>query len=472
MTLVRPKTQDIVIVGATGDLARRKLLPAMYNLFRAGLLPDSCSLIGFARTPGDDETFRALARESIIANSRTGLQAEVWQEFARLLTYIHTGAGGGYEELAGRCTEPSRTFYLAIPPEAVPEVVASLGKHGLAKGARIVIEKPFGTDLASARELNQLLHEVFDEAHIFRIDHYLGKETVQNILVFRFLNAVFEQVWTREMIDHIQITVAESIGVEGRGAFYEQTGALRDIVQNHLLQMLALLTMEPPASFSAEDIREEKAKLLRAIRPAEPSAAVRGQYTAGVVDGEKVPGYRGETGVYRDSATETFAALRVYIDNWRWAGVPIYLRAGKRMPFRATELNIGFKEAPIPYIAGLGDGLPQSSYLAHRIQPDEKITFQFLAKVPGPQMVAKPVTRSFSYDESFMVEPEEAYERLLHDVLHGDQSLFVREDAVEQAWSIVQPVIDAPPETCFYPAGTWGPDEAKALISPNQWRPS
>jgi glucose-6-phosphate 1-dehydrogenase len=469
MSLVRPRTQDVVIAGATGDLARRKLLPALYNLFRVGLLPDTCSLIGFARTPGDDETFRALAREAIETNSRTGLEPDLWQEFAKRLSYVHAGNGSGYRQLAERCQEPTRTFYLAIPPEAVPDVLHSIGKYGLAKGARIVIEKPFGTNLASAQKLNQLLHDVFDESQIFRIDHYLGKETVQNILVFRFANAVFEHVWTREMIDHIQITVAESIGIEGRGGFYEQTGALRDIVQNHVLQMLALLTMEPPSSFNAEDIRNEKAKLLRSVRAVDPGEAVRGQYAAGVVDGAEVPGYREENGVAPDSSVETFIALRVHIDNWRWAGVPIYLRTGKGLPLRATDLDITFKQAPIPYIAGPGDGLLHANRLTHRIQPEEKITFQFLAKVPGPVMAAKPVSMSFSYDDSFMVEPDEAYERLIHDVLHGDQSLFVREDAVEQAWRIVQPVIDAPPPICFYPAGTWGPEEAKGLVGSEQW---
>jgi glucose-6-phosphate 1-dehydrogenase len=416
----------------------------------------------------DDDGFRSLARKAIEANSRTGIDAAAWAEFVSRLTYLQTGPAG-YEELARRCHQTNRIFYLATPPEAVADVVHNLAKHDLAQGARVIIEKPFGTDLVSAHRLNQTLHEVFTEAQIFRIDHYLGKETVQNILVFRFVNSVFEQVWNRTLVDHIEITVAESIGIEGRGSFYEEVGALRDILQNHVLQMLALLTMEPPASFAAEAIRDEKAKLLLAVRPVEPHHVVRGQYRAGVVEGERVPAYREEKNVAPDSTTETFAALRISIDNWRWAGVPIYLRTGKRLPFRATELEVAFKEAPAAYIPSSGDAPPHRNHLTHRIQPEEKITFQFLTKVPGPAMRTKPVEMSFAYDECFMVEPTEAYERLIHDVMKGDQTLFVREDAVERAWSIVQPALDSPPPVCFYPAGTWGPDEAEALIAPDQW---
>ncbi|MPZ50123.1 MAG: glucose-6-phosphate dehydrogenase [Dehalococcoidia bacterium] len=469
MTLDRPESQDIVIVGGTGDLARRKLLPALYNLFLAGLLPEACSIIGFARSKIDEDGFRALAREAVEAGSRRGLDAATWDEFAGCLSYLEASPGG-YEELVKRCQQTNRIFYLATPPEAMPEVVHSLAKHGLDKGARVVVEKPFGTDLASARRLNQTLREVFDESQVFRIDHYLGKETVQDILVFRFANSVFEQVWNRTSIDHIQITVAESIGVESRGRFYEQVGALRDILQNHVLQMLALLTMEPPSSFAAEAIRDEKAKLLLAVKPVEPRQVVRGQYTAGVVEGDSVPGYRQEKSVAEDSTTETFAALRIEIENWRWAGVPIYVRTGKRLPFRATELEVAFKQAPIPYLATSDDAPLHPNHLTLRIQPEEKITFQFLAKVPGALLQAKPSEMSFAYDtEAFMVEPTEAYERLIHDVMKGDQTLFVREDAVDRAWAIVQPVIDAPPPVCFYAAGTWGPDEAKALVAPNQW---
>ena len=466
MTLERPESQDIVIVGATGDLAQRKLLPAIYYLFRDGMLPAVCSIIGFARSELDDDSFRALARKSIEAQAGK-VDEDAWEQLANSLSYIPAGPSG-YEELVRRCRRSARTFYLAVPPEAVADVVKGIAGHGLSDGSRIVVEKPFGTDLASARELNRTLHDAFEESQIFRIDHYLGKETVQNILVFRFANAVFEQVWNRNSIDHIQITVAESIGIEGRGRFYERVGALRDIVQNHALQMLALLTMEPPSSFEPEAIRDEKVKLLLAMRPVDPRHVVRGQYGPGQVEGEKVPGYREEENVAADSITETFAALRIYIDNWRWAGVPIYLRTGKRLPFRATELDIAFKQAPIPYMVATGTAL-HPNHLTHRIQPEEKITFQFLAKAPGAVLDARPVDMSFSYNDAFMVGPTEAYERLLHDVMRGDQTLFVREDAVERSWSIVQPVIDSPPPIRFYGAGTWGPDDAKGLVAPNQW---
>ena len=466
--LDRPDDQDIVIVGATGDLARRKLLPAFYSLFVAGLLPEACSIIGFARRGLDDDAFRSFALKAIEATSRTDIDAGRWEEFARRLTYIQVGAPG-YEELARRCRQTKRIFYLATPPEVMADIVRKLAKYQLSTGAKVIIEKPFGTDLESARELNQMLHAVFDEAQIFRIDHYLGKETVQNILVFRFANSVFEQVWNRTSVDHIEITVAESIGIEGRGSFYEQVGALRDILQNHVLQMLALLTMEPPSSFAAEAIRDEKAKLLFAVKPIEPQHVVLGQYTAGAVSGETVPGYREEKEVAPDSTTETFVALRIHIDNWRWAGVPIYLRTGKRLPFRATELEVSFKTAPVAYLSNAGAGELQPNRLMHRIQPEERITFRFLTKVPGPSLKVRPVEMSFAYDDCFMLEPTEAYERLLHDVMEGDQSLFVREDAVERAWAIVQPVINSPPPVCLYPAGSWGPKEAEALIAPDEW---
>jgi glucose-6-phosphate 1-dehydrogenase len=275
-------------------------------------------------------------------------------------------------------------------------------------------------------------------------------------------------VWNRNSVDHIEITVAESIGIEGRGQFYEQVGALRDILQNHVLQMLALLTMEPPSSFEAQAIRNEKAKLLQAVRPVEPHHVVRGQYTSGRIAEEDVPGYREEKDVAPNSTTETFAALRIGIDNWRWAGVPIYLRTGKRLPYRATELEVSFKTAPISYLPSPGAQFG-ANRLTHRIQPGERITFEFLTKVPGPQLKARPVEMSFAYDDCFMVEPTEAYERLIHDVMQGDQTLFVREDAVERAWAIVQPVIASPPSICFYPAGSWGPKEADALIAPDEW---
>jgi glucose-6-phosphate 1-dehydrogenase len=468
MTLERPDDHDFVIVGATGDLAGRKLLPALYNLFLAGLLPEAYSIIGVARRSLDDEAFRSFARDAIQAHSRAGTDGARWEAFARRLSYVQADSSG-YNELVRRCRQTERIFYLATPPEAIAHIVQNLAERQLSANAKVVIEKPFGTDLQSARNLNQMLHAVFDESQIFRIDHYLGKETVQNILVFRFANSVFEQVWNRNLVDHIEITVAESIGIEGRGPFYEQVGALRDILQNHVLQMLALLTMEPPASFEAEAIRDEKAKLLLAVKPAESQHVVLGQYTAGAVSGETVPGYREEMDVAPNSTTETFAALRLGIDNWRWAGVPIYLRTGKRLPLRATELEVSFKVAPISYLPHLAVGQLRANRLIHRIQPEERITFGFLTKEPGPALEARLGEMSFAYENCFMVEPTEAYERLLHDVMQGDQTLFVREDAVERAWAIVQPVIDSPPPVCFYPAGSWGPEEAEALIAPDEW---
>jgi glucose-6-phosphate 1-dehydrogenase len=375
----------------------------------------------------------------------------------------------GYEELARRCQHPERVFYLATPPDAVPDVVRMMAQYGLTQGARVVIEKPFGFDAASAQELNRVLRTAFDESQIFRIDHYLGKETVQNFLIFRFANGVFERVWNRDAVHHIQVTIAETIGIEGRASFYEKVGALRDIVQNHALQMLALLAMEAPASFQPEAIRDEKTKLLRAIRPIDPSRVVRGQYTAGVVEGEKVPGYREEPDVAPDSTTETYLALQLSIDNWRWADVPVFLRTGKRMAVRATEVEIAFKDAPIEYLMGPAMQLMHPNHLIYHVSPDEAIIFRFLGKVPGPLMDARQVDMTFCYDQGFMVQPAEAYERLLHDVMHGDQTLFVRQDAIERSWEIVQPVLDNPPPLRFYEAGSWGPPEADQLIAPDIW---
>jgi glucose-6-phosphate 1-dehydrogenase len=347
--------------------------------------------------------------------------------------------------------------------------VRALAAEGLAHGTRLLIEKPFGRDLASAIALDTELHEVLDESQIFRIDHYLAKETVQNILVFRFGNSVFERVWNRDAIDHIEITVAEKAGIDGRGAFYEEVGALRDVVQNHLLQVLSLLTMEPPASFDAEAVRDETAKLLRAVRPLDPAQMVRGQYVRGRVDGREVPGYREEEGVAPESDIETFVAARVEIANWRWAGVPIFLRTGKRLPSHATEIEIAFTDVPTPFFEATGVDLLQPNTLALCIQPDEEITFSFLAKVPGPEVRVAPVTMKFSYDAAFSAEPAEAYERLISEAIEGDQTLFVRADSVERAWRIVQPALDAPPPLRFYEAGTWGPPEADELIAPLRW---
>jgi len=467
MSLQAPHDQDIVIVGATGDLARRKLLPALYNLCCSGLLPAEGRIIGYARTCLTDEEFRDTAAGAVREFSRTPFDDAHWRTFARRLTYVC--AEDGYAALRAASDAPARLIYLATPPSAFAGIAQQLSEHDLVAGSRLLIEKPFGSDLASARELDRTLHQVFDEAQIFRIDHYLGKETVQNILIFRFGNSVFERIWNRDAVDHIQITVAESIGIEGRGAFYEEVGALRDIIENHVFQVLSLLTMEPPAAFDARAIREEKSKLLDAVQPIDPARVVRGQYGSGAIAGETVPGYCEEPGVSGGSQTETFIALELCIDNWRWAGVPVFLRAGKRLPRHATEIKIGFRDVPIRFFEGLGVGSLPPNHLTLSIQPDETITFAFLAKVPGPEIAVKPVHMGFSYEDSFMVQPAEAYERLLHDAMDGDPTLFARDDSVLRAWRIVQPVLDAMPSICTYPAGSWGPPEAHDLIAPRTW---
>ncbi len=468
MSLQAPEDQDIVIVGGTGDLARRKLLPALYNLSRAGLLPTRGSIVGFARSELPDDQFRVIARDAIEEHSRIGLSEDDWPAFASRLQFV-CAEPEGYEGLARHLEQPSRLIYLATPPSTFPEIVRQLGQHGLAEGARIVIEKPFGRDLESARTLDRTLHSVFDESQIFRIDHYLGKETVQNILVFRFGNSIFERVWNRDAIDYVQITVAESIGIEGRGAFYEEVGALRDIIQNHVFQVLSLLTMEPPSSFKPEAIRDEKSKLFHAIQPLDPASVVRGQYTSGRINDEQVPGYREEAGVGADSSTETFVALQLRIDNWRWSGVPFFLRTGKRLPRRATEVLISFRDVPICFFEGTGVEQLPANHLIISIQPDEEITFVFLAKVPGAEVRVKPVQMNFSYGDAFMAQPAEAYERLLHEAMDGDHTLFARGDGVERAWTVVQPVLDAMPPVSPYPAGSWGPREADELITPRTW---
>ncbi|MGH2634356.1 MAG: glucose-6-phosphate dehydrogenase, partial [Tepidiformaceae bacterium] len=368
----------------------------------------------------------------------------------------------------------NRLFYLATAPEYFPVILKRLGEAGLNNSptggwVRVIIEKPFGRDLASACELLGTVSSVFHEDQIYRIDHYLGKETVQNILVFRFGNAVFERVWNRDAIDHIQFTVAESIGIEGRGAFYEETGALRDILQNHVFQVLALLTMEPPSSILAEPVRDEKIKLFRAMRPLRDKDLVRGQYIFGKVGGVEVPGYREEAGVAPDSQTETYAAVKLHIDNWRWAGVPFFLRTGKHLPARATEVVISFRDVPIPMFADASVTHLPPNRLTILIQPEEEIRFEFVAKVPGPQIHIEPVTMQFSYGTSFKTKPAEAYERLLHDAMQCDPTLFARADSVERSWEVVEPVLEHLPPVRFYTAGTWGPPEADALIAPRHW---
>ena len=477
MRLERPAPQALVIFGASGDLTRRKILPALYNLFYDNCLPERFALVGFARSGWDDDTFRKHARASVEEFSRRELDEEKWKVFAELLHYLPGSfdAEASFEPLEQQLTEfdrdhgteGNRLYYCATPPSTFPLIVERLAECGRQDEAAIVIEKPFGRDLESARHLTGVIHEVFDESKIFRMDHYLGKETVQNILVFRFANSLFERAWNREAIDHIQITVAESLGVETRGSYYEESGAIRDIVQNHLLQVLSFLAMEPPRSLDPEAIRDETVKLLSAVRPLNPEEVVRGQYAAGVIDGEQVPGYREEDDVAPDSDVETYAAVRAWIDNWRWSDVPIFLRTGKRLAGHATEIAVVFQRPPAYLFEGVGLPAPPSDHLVIRIAPTEGISFDFQAKKDGPGFEPEPERMNFS-DGDPSVTPD-AYERLLHDAMLGDQTLFTRRDGVERAWELVEPVLDHRDPVHLYPAGSWGPPEAEELIAPREW---
>jgi glucose-6-phosphate 1-dehydrogenase len=471
MKLEAPRSQAIVVFGASGDLTRRKILPALYNLAAEGLLPERHVIVGYAYAGWDDDAFRERARAAVQEFSRTGLDEEVWKPFAESLSFIP----GKFEDEEGlrklgerlaradaeSGTDGGRLYYLATPPSAFPTIVKGLGAMGAGAPdrTRIVIEKPFGHDLDSARELNKTVHGAFDESQVFRIDHYLGKETVQNLMVFRFGNSLWERVWNRDAIDHMQFTVAESIGVEGRGAYYEEAGAIRDLVQNHMLQVLGFLTMEPPGSLDAEAIRDEKVKVLRAIHPLMPSDVVRGQYE----------GYRKEPNVSPESTTETYAAVKLHIDNWRWSGVPFYLRHGKRMPERSSEVSVVFRQAPSYLFAEEGIETLPPDHLTIRVQPDEGISLSFQAKQPGPGISLQEVEMDFGYGESFKTKPAEAYERLIHDAMEGDHTLFTREDGVERSWEIVADVLANPGPVHPYPAGSWGPHEADELIAPRQW---
>jgi glucose-6-phosphate 1-dehydrogenase len=495
----RPDSCAVVIFGASGDLTRRKLIPALWNLHREGRLPAGFSVVGMARTPKSDEAFREEAREAVRRYSRyRDVSGEMWDTFAAGLFY-HQGTydePASYQSLRARLQSLCETrgscgnhlFYLATPPSGYGEIVEQLGASGLAEQgagggwARIIVEKPFGVDLKSARALNACLRAVFREEQIYRIDHYLGKETVQNLLAFRFANGIFEPIWNRRYVDDVQISVAEELGVEGRGAYYEEAGALRDMVQNHLMQVMCLVAMEPPASLRHQAVRNEKVKVLEAVRPIlreeVPLATARGQYTAGEVNGVAVPGYREEPGVPPDSRTETYAAVRFMIDNWRWAGVPFYLRSGKRLPRRVTEVAIQFRRAPHLLFRGFGEGRLERNLLIIRIQPNEGIRLRFGVKVPGAGMTIRPVSMAFDYCEEFQAEPPDAYERLLLDCMLGDITLFSRDDWMDLSWQLIDPILNAwaaddrpLPE---YPAGTWGPQEACDLLARNDhawWTP-
>ncbi|HLG51920.1 MAG TPA: glucose-6-phosphate dehydrogenase [Chloroflexota bacterium] len=492
-----PEPCVMVIFGASGDLTRRKLMPALYNLSRERLIPAGFTVVGFARRPIGTDGFRAAMLDGINQFSRSRpVQPAVWETFARGIHYHQADFSDpdGFHRLRTlletidreRGTGGRRIFYLATPPSAYPEIVRQIGAAGLAQPsepegwARIIVEKPFGRDLATALELNRQIAEVFREDQVYRIDHYLGKETVQNILVFRFANGIFEPIWDRRYVDHVQITVSESIGMEGRARYYDETGALRDMVQNHLMQLLSLVAMEPPVAFDADAVRGEKVKVLRAIRPIPPSEVdryvVRGQYGPGSVGAEDVPGYREEPGANPESRAETFVAMKLFIDNWRWADTPFYLRTGKRLPRRVSEIAIQFKRAPHLLFRRAAEDL-EPNVLVLRIQPNEGISLRAAAKVPGPTIQIRSITMDFLYGLSFGEEQPEAYERLLLDCMLGDSTLFTRSDEVEAAWRLLTPMLEAweegpPPDFPNYAAGTWGPEAAHALIEEDgrRWR--
>ncbi len=481
----------MVIFGATGDLTHRKLLPALYNLALEQPLPAGFSVIGFARRPYTDEVFRKQALDSINQFSRQKpVNPQVWENFEAGIYYLQSDFNDpkGYARLADKLNELDKTrgtsgnriFYLSTPPSQYPEIIQQLGAAGLNRSrkgwTRVIIEKPFGHDLASAKELNRQVAKVFREEQVYRIDHYLGKETVQNILVFRFANGIFEPIWNRRYVDHVQITVAENIGLEGRATYYEESGAIRDMVQNHVLQLLTLVAMEPPVAFDANAVRDEKVKVLHALQPLLGQEVltntIRAQYGPGWTHGEKVRGYREEPGVSPVSTTDTFVAMKVSIDSWRWAGVPFYLRTGKHLPKRVTEIAIQFKQPPLMlFKKSDAHGQVEPNILTLRIQPDEGISLKFGSKVPGSEMQIRSVNMDFFYGSSFVREQPEAYERLLLDCMLGDSTLFTRHDEVETAWNFVQGILDvwqaeAVESIPTYEPGTWGPQGADEFV----WR--
>jgi glucose-6-phosphate 1-dehydrogenase len=489
---VHPTT--LVIFGATGDLAHRKLLPALYNLAHEGALPERFELVGVARRDQAHEDFAQIVKESIERFSRQKPDPDVLDGLLKDVKYVpgtfdddnvYSELDKVLKEFDDQAGHPmNRVFYLSTAPEFFPVVAGKIGEAGLTKcekaDVRIVIEKPFGSDLDSARNLNAQLLEVFQESQIFRIDHYLGKETVQNLMAFRFANTLFEPVWNRNFVDSVQITAAEDIGIEGRAGYYDHAGALRDLVQNHMLQLLALLTMEPPASFEANRVRDEKVKVLESIVPPSvdevSSMAIRGQYGPGEVSGKHVPGYREEENVPEDSRTETYAALRLAVSNWRWAGVPFYLRTGKRLARKVTEIVVTLK--PVPHMAFQSTGSVgvQQNQIILMVQPDEGVSVSVGAKIPGARMRIRPVHMEFHYGTSFVSQSPEAYERLILDAMRGEATLFTRNDEIEALWGIIDPILtawheDTSSDIPQYEPGSQGPEEAEQLLDEaHTWR--
>ena len=488
---------SVVFFGASGDLTKRMLMPAMWNLRLNDILPENYAIVGFSRSKFSDDEFRELMRKSIEEFSRSGAPKDpLWNDFAKHVSYV----SGGFDDPAAFAnlrealerndrefgTAGNRLFYLSTPPSVFATIVEQLDAAGLGPRdnktgwSRIIVEKPFGTDLESARALQAEVSKVFDEKLIYRIDHYLGKEPVQDIMALRFANIIFEPIWNRRYVDSVQITAAETVGVEGRGGYYDNAGALRDMIQNHVMNLLALVAMEPPVASDADSIRDEKYKVLRAVRPIDPIRvtldSARGQYDAGSIGGKPVPGYREEPDVRPDSNTETYAAVKLLIDNWRWADVPFYLRSGKRLGHKNSEIAIRFRSLPHRLFGEAGDAL-DNNVLVMKIQPEEGISLRFNAKVPGPKMHIRSVSMDFNYGTGFGVVSAPAYERLIGDAMRGDATLFTRWDAVETAWQIVMPILERWTETIDesfpnYSAGSQGPPSSDRMLAMDgrEWR--
>ena len=481
---------SIVIFGASGDLSKRKLLPSLYRLFYERRISANFAVVGSSRTPLSDDDFRDKMKDSVSKFLEDApFDEEIWNSFAQCLFYVpgDLNKPDSYDDIGRKLDEVEKShqtagnvlFYLSTQPSHYAEAVLELGKHKLNSGngwRRVIIEKPFGHNLQSAQELNSKIQRVFDESEIYRIDHYLGKETVQNILAFRFGNGIFEPLWNRRYVDHIQITAAESIGVEGRGGYYQEAGALRDMIQNHLSQVMATIAMEPPSVFDATNVRDERAKLLKAVRITKPEDvpkfAVSGQYGPAKVAGQDLPGFREEDSVDPKAQTDTYAAITFFVDNWRWAGVPFYIRTGKRMPKRVTDIAIQFKAPPLGLFqqeTKTGPREVRPNLLVLRIQPEEGISLRFLSKSPGSGMRVRPVSMDFNYGSSFGERSPTAYETLLLDAMTGDPTLYTRQDMVEASWQIVEPILNAWASTEFkfpnYPAGSWGPKESEEMLA-------